>query len=211
VSGKLSLEVVVQAALGVLDDKGLDGLTIRAVATRLGVQAPALYWHVSNKQDLLDEMGTEIWRRIGAELAALPAGMPWEEVMTAFADTTRRMLLAHRDGARVFSGTYLTDAGMLTAQERTLGRLLDQGFTLRDVVRGYTLLYNFTVGFCIEEQARAEDDRYQPERRAERLDPDESPLALAAGPEIFGDPDAQFADLVSVLVETIARMRTPGD
>ena len=54
---------IVQAALDLLDEKGIDAVTVRAVATRLGVKAPALYWHVENKQALLDEMGTEIQRR----------------------------------------------------------------------------------------------------------------------------------------------------
>jgi TetR/AcrR family tetracycline transcriptional repressor len=204
----LTKDVIVQAALGLLEDKGLEGLTVRAVAARLGVQAPALYWHVRDKQELLNEMATEIWRRIGAELAALPSGVPWDELLTAFATITRAALLGHRDGARLFSGTYLTDPDVLRRQEETLGRLLDQGFALPDVVRGYTLLYNFTIGFCIEEQATARDDRYDPERRAERLDPGASPLTIAAGPEAFGDPDARFTDLIAVLVETIGRMRT---
>jgi AcrR family transcriptional regulator len=204
----LTKELIVRTGLDVLEDKGLEGLTVRAVATRLDVQAPALYWHVRHKQELLDEMATEIWRRIGAELTALPPDLPWDELFTAFATTTRVALLGHRDGARVFSGTYLTDPDVLRNQEAILGRLVDQGFTLKDVVRGYSLLYNFTIGFCIEEQATAGDDRYAPERRAERLDPESSPLATAAGLEIFGDPDARFTDLVAVLVDTIGRMRT---
>ena len=67
----LSKAAVVQAALDVLNEDGMDGVTVRAVARRLGVQAPALYWHVKNKQELLDEMGTEIWRRVSQELLAL--------------------------------------------------------------------------------------------------------------------------------------------
>jgi AcrR family transcriptional regulator len=179
----------------------------QAAATRLGVQAPALYWHVRNKQELLDEMATEIWRRIAAKLAALPPDLPWDELLTVFAVETRAALLRHRDGARVFSGTYMTDPEVLRSQERTLGRLLDQGFALRDVVRGYSLLYNFTIGFCIEEQATTGDDRYSPEKRAERLD--DAPLAVAAGPEIFGDPEPRFTDLIAILINTIDRLRSP--
>jgi TetR/AcrR family tetracycline transcriptional repressor len=41
----------------VLDEAGADAVTVRAVASRLDVKAPALYWHVSGKQELLDEMG----------------------------------------------------------------------------------------------------------------------------------------------------------
>src|ERR1039457_3220366 len=164
----LSKASIVQAALDLLDEAGLDGLTVRAVASRLGVQAPALYWHVRSKQDLLDEMGTGICRRIGARLAALPPELPWRQGMIAFAMITRRRLLAHRDGAKVFSGTYLTDAGVLESQEAGLARMTAQGFTLADIVRAYSLLYNFTIGFCIEEQAAAAgDDRRSEEHTSE--------------------------------------------
>jgi TetR/AcrR family transcriptional regulator, tetracycline repressor protein len=213
VSRGLTKAGIVQAALEVLDEAGVDGLTVRAVAARLGVRAPALYWHVRDKQDMLDEMATEIWRRVIAELAALPEGWSWDRQMTEFATITRRALLAHRDGAKVFSGTYLTDAGVLEAQESGLAQMMGEGFSLASVVRAYSLLYSFTVGFCIEEQAVAQaiaagDERYSLERRAKRLDPLAYPLVIESGPEIFGDPDARFAELVAVIVDAAARMRT---
>jgi TetR/AcrR family transcriptional regulator, tetracycline repressor protein len=213
VSRGLSKAGIVQAALGVLDEAGFDGLTVRAVAARLGVKAPALYWHVRDKQELIDEMATEVWRQVVAELTALPGDWPWDRVMTEFAMITRRALLAHRDGARVFSGTYLTDPGVLKAQERGLEMMTGVGFTLASVVRAYSLLYNFIVGFCIEEQSVAQaiaagDERYSLERRAERVDQQAHPLVVESGPEIFGDPDARFADLVAVIVDAASRMRT---
>jgi TetR/AcrR family tetracycline transcriptional repressor len=209
---RLSKAAVVQAGLDVLDEAGIDGVTVRAVASRLGVQAPALYWHVRDKQDLLDEMATEIWRRVSAELAALPAGQPWDQAMAAFAAITRRALLSHRDGAKVFSGTYLTDASVLEAQEERLAHMVQEGFTLAEVIRAYSLLYSFTIGFCIEEQAvaQAADDRYSLARRAGRLDRRTHPLAVQAGPEIFGEPDMRFADLVTMIIDTAARLRTPS-
>jgi TetR/AcrR family transcriptional regulator, tetracycline repressor protein len=47
--GALTKAAIVQAALDLLDEAGTDGLTLRALASRLGVQAPALYWHVASK------------------------------------------------------------------------------------------------------------------------------------------------------------------
>jgi TetR/AcrR family transcriptional regulator, tetracycline repressor protein len=215
VSRGLSKAGIVRAALGVLDESGIDGVTVRAVAARLGVQAPALYYHVRDKQQLLDEMATEIWRQVSAEVAALPAGWPWQRLMAAFAAITRRALLAHRDGAKVFTGTYLTDTGVLEAQEAWLARMAGEGFTVAAVIRGYSLLYDFTIGFCIEEQAVAQvaaagDDRYSLARRAERLDAGAHPLVVEAGAELFGDPDARFTGLVAMIIETIARLRGPA-
>lgn len=63
---------IVTAALDLLDEKGMDGVTVRALATRLDVRPSALYWHVRNKRELLDEMGTAVMRRVGSALSELP-------------------------------------------------------------------------------------------------------------------------------------------
>jgi AcrR family transcriptional regulator len=205
---------IVQAAFGLLDEEGMDGLTVRALAARLGVKAPALYWHVASKQALLDEMATEVWRRVGDAVAALPDDLPWHDLMAAYAAAMRRELLACRDGAKAFSGTTLTDPDVIRRQEITFARLVRQGFTLPDAARGLLLLHYFTIGACVEEQSTAQavafgDDRYQPGRRAEMIGPD-APLATEAGDVIFGDPDTRFADLTDLLLETIARLRRMG-
>jgi AcrR family transcriptional regulator len=203
---------IVQAGLDVLDEAGLDRLTVRAVAARLSVQAPALYWHVRDRQQLVDEMATELWRQLVGELAALPEETGWQDGMRAFASSARRILLSHRDGAKVFTGTYLTDTEVLRAQEEPLARMIAQGFSLANVMRGYSLVYCFVAGFCIEEQAVAQaagagDERFTLERRAERVGDGQTPLVLQAGPELFGDPDARFDDLVGVLIDAVDRMR----
>jgi TetR/AcrR family tetracycline transcriptional repressor len=213
VPGKLTKAGIVQTAFAVLDEHGIDGLTVRALAARLGVQPPALYWHVRDKQALLDEMATQVWRQVSAELAALPGDWPWQRSMAEFAAITRRALLAHRDGAKVFSGTYLTDASLLEAQEEPLDRMMRDGFTLAAVIRASSLLYNFIIGFCIEEQAVAQakaagDQRYSLEHRASRLDEGAHPLVVQSGPEIFGDPDTRFAELVAVIIDAAGRMRS---
>ena len=120
---------IVQAALDLLDEKGIDAVTVRAVATRLGVKAPALYWHVENKQTLLDEMGTEIQRRVINRLRDQPM-QAWPDSVAAYARVLRREYLAHRDGARTFSGTRLTDPEVLRAQEPWLEQLVASGVDL---------------------------------------------------------------------------------
>jgi len=53
-------ETIVAAALALLDEVGLDGLTTRRLAAELDVKSPALYWHFRNKQELVDEMARAI-------------------------------------------------------------------------------------------------------------------------------------------------------
>lgn len=64
----------------------------------------------------------------------------------------------------MFSGTYLTDAGVPEAHEDRFAQMIKDGFTVADATRAYSLLYSFTIGFCVEEQAAAQavaigDDR----------------------------------------------------
>jgi len=212
----LTKTAIVQAAFDLLDEAGMDGLTVRALASRLGVQAPALYWHVRSKQALLDEMATQAWRQIGDVMAGLPSRLPWREVMATYAATVRKALLGHRDGAKAFSGTTLTDPGVVRRQEATFSSLVRQGFSLRDAARGLVLLHDFTIGFCVEEQAVRQvtasgDDIYSsPDRRAELIGREAAPLAVEAGTVIFGDPDTRFTDLLGLILETIARLLPDG-
>ena len=208
----LTKTAIVQAAIDLLDEAGMDGLTVRALAGRLGVQAPALYWHVPSKQALLDEMATQIWSRIGTVMAGLPADLPWRELMTTYAQTVRRELLAHRDGAKAFSGTTLTDPDLIRRQEGTFASLTSQGFTLANATRGLLLLHDFTIGFCVEEQAVVQarasgDERYSLGRRADMIGADVAPLAVEAGWVIFGEPDQRFGELLAVLLPAIDRLR----
>ena len=100
-------EVIVRAALTLLDEVGLEGLTMRRLATALKIQAPSLYWHFPNKQALLDGMADAIFGAV-----ALPRdlkGKTWDVRLKAVFRAIRRAFLAHRDGARVFAGTYVPD------------------------------------------------------------------------------------------------------
>ena len=206
----LTRAAIVNAALRLLDKVGMEGMTVRALAAELGVQAPALYWHVRDKAELLDEMATQLWREIVDELAGAPADAAWDVGLRRFAEVLRAALLRHRDGAKAFSGTYLTDADVLASQEEGMRSWAAQGFTVADTVRAFTLTSSFVVGFCIEEQAVLQADgrqQYDPKARAERVGAAEHPLVAEAGESLFGDRDAQFASLVDVIVEAVGRFR----
>jgi TetR/AcrR family transcriptional regulator, tetracycline repressor protein len=209
ISPGLTKQRIVAAGLEVLDEHGLDGLTVRAVASRLSVQAPALYWHVRNKQVLLDEMATEMWRAIFAAVDALPEETPWQEGLSIFANETRRTLLSHREGAKVFSGTFLTDMSILEKQESRLQGMLADGFALVDALRASELVYDFTIGFCIEEQSfqQAIANGYTLESRSRRFDENKTPLVIESGIGLFGNQDQRFSSMIAILIEAAERMR----
>lgn len=205
----ISRELIVQTALDLLDEEGIDGVTARALANRLGVRAPALYWHMSNKQEILDEMGTEIRRRVAARLEAESDVQGWHDQLAVFARALRAEYLAHRNGARTFAGTKLTDPDVLRAQEQWLARWVDSGLAVEDGVAAAQLVTAFVVGFVIDEQERGAEQRYL------LAEPDPSsvaevPLVREAGQHLFTDRDQRF-ELYLDMVLTGIGVRLSGE
>src|ERR1700760_3030874 len=97
-------ERIVTVALELLDEAGLDGLTLRRLAERLGIRAPTLYWDVPKRAELLDlRAGASLEEALAAWREPQP-GQPWWDWLTARARVMRAALLAHRDSALVVSG-----------------------------------------------------------------------------------------------------------
>src|SRR5579875_1290868 len=86
----LSRDAIVERAMQLADAEGLEAVTIRRLATELGVTPMALYWHVKNKDELLDAMGDALFESI--DLSALTEGT-WDEQLEA---TVRAMVEALR-------------------------------------------------------------------------------------------------------------------
>ncbi|MER0482233.1 TetR/AcrR family transcriptional regulator C-terminal domain-containing protein [Streptomyces sp. Edi2] len=205
---------VVDTALRLLNEVGLDGLTLRGIAKELNVQAPALYWHFKNKQELLDEMATEMTRRMAGSLdggpAAGPYGGTWQEMLLGSCRTMRRELLGYRDGGKVFSGTRMTDGAATGPLDFVMTCLTEAGFTLDAAVRAWWTAYNFTVGVVIEEQSvhpvpgqrEIRDPAYDQSERERRIGA-EYPLAAQAGREMFGDLEQGFEAGLRIIVAGI--------
>lgn len=204
---------VADTALRLLNEVGLDGLTLRAIARELDVKAPALYWHFKDKQALLDEMATEMYRRMLAG-AALDPGDTWQERLRTSNRGLREALRRYRDGAKVFSGSRFTALVHAEQMEDTLRLFTAAGFTLAQAVRATSTSYAYTLGFVTEEQGvqPLPDERregYDVDERARRMR--EFPLAAQAGAEIFADYDRHFEEgLEIVLAGIAARYVSPG-
>jgi AcrR family transcriptional regulator len=204
---KLDTRQVVDTALRLLDDVGLEGLSLRTIAKALDVQAPALYWHFENKQALLDEMATEMYRRMAVSASTRRLRHEtWQKRLLASNRVLRAALLTYRDGAKVFSGSRFTGIEHAKEMEATLRILVDAGFTLRQAIGAASALYLFTIGFVTEEQGVAplpgqRREGYDVTERARRMAA--YPLAAAAGAEIFERYDERFEDGLKLIVAGI--------
>jgi AcrR family transcriptional regulator len=100
-TSSLSRDAVIDAALDMLDTAGVDGLSMRALADRLGVKAASLYWHIRDKEQLLEMMAETVLNRI--EVPATPPG--WRPQVTAACAALAEMLSEHRAWAAVVLGS----------------------------------------------------------------------------------------------------------
>ena len=115
---------VVRVALQLLDELGLDGLTMRRLAQRLGVTAASLYWHVRDKDELLSLLA----ETITAEVPVADPGRPWRDELWRLALEYRRVARSHRDAARVLAATPPAGPERLRRIEAQLDLLRRAGF-----------------------------------------------------------------------------------
>jgi TetR/AcrR family tetracycline transcriptional repressor len=152
----LNRDQVLHEAMRLVDDDGLDALSLRTLAARLGVQAPTLYWHVKNKAALLDALADAIMDEAIAALPAQAAEGDGREWLLAALGQLRAAMLRHRDGARVVSGArYSMRRGDFS--EQAMATLVDHGVDLHHARLLVLAGERYTVGWVLEEQSPAPD------------------------------------------------------
>ncbi len=146
-------QAIVEAALTLLDDAGIDKLSLRRLAGHLGMHAPGLYWYIENKQALIDLMAQAILTRGLAELERPSREAPWQEWLVDLAVAMRRALLSHRDGARVVGGSYLMRTGAVTPFVETSLEILEEAGFDRLLALGATMtMVRYAIGAALAEQ-----------------------------------------------------------
>jgi TetR/AcrR family tetracycline transcriptional repressor len=201
---RLTREQVLSSALDLLDEAGLDQLTMRRLATALDVQNGATYWHFPSKQALLEAMAD-------AMLAGLPAGLdeslPWYERTAEMAHRLRRALLSRRDGARIFSGAFFPLPNALAYGETMIGILREADLSGRDATWAVDTLNYYVVGHTIEEQVAAalpDGGKEATARLAAALDPDRHPTMLASiGDLTAPHPEEHFEHGLRLIIDGI--------
>lgn len=141
---------IVATALILLNERGLDALTTRALAERLGVKQPALYWHFKDRRALLDAMNGAIEAEFNAAPPP-PADMPWQDHVFQMGQDFRSALMAYRDGARVHAGTR-ANRGLL---EKHMTVLVGAGMPVPLAIQVMVSIGRFVIGWVLEEQAEA--------------------------------------------------------
>jgi TetR/AcrR family tetracycline transcriptional repressor len=211
-------ESIVTAALELLADGGLESVSFRRIATRLGVSAPTLYWHVDNKRQLMDLMAEELARRTESSYAGPRPGQPWWEWLRTDARRMFAALIATRDAPRVIAGNRPSPEGF-AGIERVLRALVEAaGMTPGEAQQALFAIGAYVIGSATEWQAEAERQATQPlpdpadeelnALRARALA--DQPVLLAAIGELLDRPDTSaFEYGLDLLIDGLRARHAP--
>ena len=209
---KVNRSMVAQAGLRLLQEAGLEQLTLRRLATELQVQAATIYWHFKSKEELIDEMATMVLAEGTPHLVPARTSADWKLRAASFGNGLRKTLLAYRDGARMVAGTRLTNTEYMTTVESIGARLLDSGFSLRQTVVLLSTIYNYTLSFVAEEQAvyprpKERSPQYDIAKRNAQLDAREFPLLRKSGVILFEGFDRRYREGLELILSGAQQMR----
>jgi TetR/AcrR family transcriptional regulator, tetracycline repressor protein len=202
---KVNRDMVTRAGLALLNEVGLEQLTLRLLGRQLKVQAATLYWHFNSKEELIDEMATLVLAEGVRQLVPAKDSPDWRVWAASFGTGLRKTLLAYRDGARMIAGTRLTNTEYMKTVERIGAKLVASGFTLRQAVVLLSTIYNYTLSFAMEEQAvfprpGERSPWYDIEERNARLDPAEFPLLRQSGRILFNRFDRRYKEGLELIL-----------
>jgi TetR/AcrR family tetracycline transcriptional repressor len=195
---KLSRSAVVDRAIALADSAGLEALTIRRLATELGVTPMALYWHFRSKEELIASVADRIWGEIRTDVNR---SSPWPDQLRMMLDSLIDVLRAHASASALLLSSEKLGPSHWEATEITLEILRSAGFDPRhasEVARsalwtGLTLVMS-EPGYdpALTEQERAEL-QWRKQVELASLPPDRYPrLVEAAVPMTSCDEGPEF-------------------
>ncbi|RVW05697.1 TetR/AcrR family transcriptional regulator C-terminal domain-containing protein [Rhodococcus xishaensis] len=199
---------VIDGAIAILDEYGLADLTMRRLATSLGVQPGALYWHFPNKQTLLAAMADRILVGVDDPVKA----ERWDDGITELAHRLRNALLSHRDGAELVAATYASGMTSNLARESFVGAGVRAGLPRPYAeLAAYSLLY-FVLGHTIDEQSRAQMKAIGALTRTPASPDTETAADLGSDHDLLdGDPRVRFDFGLRLFIDGVrARAASPA-
>jgi len=144
---RLTPERVTAEAVALADESGLEVLSMRGLASRLGVEAMSLYNHVPNKESLMDAMVDHVT----GEIALPRPGRAWRPQMHRRACSALGVLMRHPWAAIPMLSRMNTGPHMLAYTDRTQGCLLAAGFSHRGADWARHLMDSHIYGFALQE------------------------------------------------------------
>jgi AcrR family transcriptional regulator len=145
----LDRDRIIDGAVELADEIGLDPLTIRRLADHLGVRPMSLYHYVTSKDDIVDGMVG----RVFDEVERPDSAAPWRDAIAGRARSLRAALRRHPWAIPIMESRRTPGADILDHHEATLATWLSTGFPLPVVAHGVAVVDAFVYGFALQEAA----------------------------------------------------------
>ncbi len=199
---KLNKEQIIDNALILLNEVGVEGLTTRKLAQKLGVEQPTLYWHVKNKRALLDALAEAILQKHHHHVLPL-LNESWQDFLRNNAKSFRNALLRYRDGGKIHAGTRPSES-QFEILEKQLQFLCDAGFSLSQAVYVLTSIANFVMGSVFETQEHKTSQQAREVLRSTLS----YPLLLKQAVEIMdsNDGEAAFLFVLNMMISGLEKI-----
>ncbi|WP_055585242.1 TetR/AcrR family transcriptional regulator [Streptacidiphilus griseoplanus] len=134
---------IVDAAVGLLDAEGLEGLNMRALGKQLGSAATAVYWHVGSKENLIALAADQVWHEIPLPDLAV---VDWRTAATRLATDLHTMLTRHPWLVQAFGSLPLFGPGKARHDDHSLAIHEAAGFTGGQADQAAATVFTFVLG-----------------------------------------------------------------
>jgi AcrR family transcriptional regulator len=194
---------IVATGLRIVDEGGAEALTVRRLAEALGVSPMSIYWHVTDKAELLRLIGEAVLD----EVEIPPAKGDCREQLRDIHRSLLSTVLQHPNTVDIVIGRARFGAAGLTLFERILSILLQAGFSPEAAFDAYQSLYLFTLGFSAVSGRSPEfrEGQRQGLLYMRSLPEDRFPSIRTVAPVIGGrSPEEQMEIGLDVVIEGIA-------
>ena len=145
----LTKERVLHAAVALAERNGIEAMTMRKLADELGVGAMTLYYHVPNKEQLLDAMVDIVF----GEIELPTTDVDWRTAMRRRALSTRAVLNRHRWAVGLMESRLTPGPNSLRLHDAVLGCLRKAGFSIEATIQAYSVQDAYIYGFALQERS----------------------------------------------------------
>jgi AcrR family transcriptional regulator len=198
-------EVVLDTAIRLLDAEGVEALTMRRLASELGVSAMTPYRHIGSKDELL----MVLIDRLAARLVYPSRPRDPKGVMLLLWSTIYDSLAEHSWIPEVLARRRMMAPSVLGAIEEIHAALRDAGLSIEAAVRAYRLMWNFTLGSLLVRAGASSQGPSQQQELRGAPDPERYPIlaAAAAAWTTTHDRDTYREDLTALIDALLADAR----
>lgn len=210
----LSKERVVAEAMRLADREGVDGLSMRRLASELGAGAMSLYHYVANKDELLDAMIDVVF----SEIELPPSDVDWQAAMRRRCTSARDVLARHPWAVALMESRTTPGPANLRHREAVTACLRTAGFSVVMATHANWLLDSYVYGHALQDVSVPFDDAGQFADMAEdvylpQLPADEFPYLNESASALMADgydPTQEFAFGLDLVLAALEPLRTPA-